>query len=1135
MKRLSALTAFAVCTLFVLPSVADQKPDDPNHGINLGDIKTYDEKSLEDLLKTAINNLGLINAFDSGVTKQLGTLQGATLNQTSVSLTGGTASPPSQSGPAAPTLPTNSVISAGDFLSQELQLGLQIINTQLLLRGSLNDQSPQGDVEHARMRVTIGFPIVITVPPGSKYREAVADVQISICSFDAKPVSLGLLLPQEKTYNVASLVSKSASFGGAGTIAGVVNLGGSFLHGHQTYFVVQDQDTLAMQRPDDTTACTAPARAVTFAWQFRPVLGQKVVRNGTRQTFAQLSVPTGITGNLPRELKVKVLTSWRRYDIRTGQVGGRIDKPDPRYTRVSTFSLPPSPFDVSVQDNGDGNLTVLAQGGFRPTTRVRIGATTQDSTAPNFEQNDRYIRFVASALNLATVGASLLNGDGTEWPIFPRKELNRPESAPNETAQVGESAPCPVCEPAPQPVPRLTLSVKSGDADETLTTEFRIRDELTSPPDVDCRDQKNPTGGSCSNMDRSEVALTGLGHVVRLTFHISRTAPSGTWEFTVTSNGKILGSANFVVNPVTVRPFKDGSSLVRVQLADRLPYDPTNPDVIVIGSKAFGLRDTPYYERTPDHATALVSNDLITTYRSLTWRRFLDLPSDRVAYAENLPFPIPFSPPSAAGASDFSVTSITPITAASSPGDSSKGVGDSSKGGTGSTVSAPVFADVVVGIEPGAYGDTITGKGLLALGDGTPALVSFSPSSGQRGETVTDVMITGAFTTFRTTSPTSLISNDPNVTGSVTVVDDTHLKASINIREKAEPGPVTITVISGAAGAKPVSGVFTVGDAKCTVTDVVPDHASANMEVTITGDDKTHFSPDSVVQFSDATISTGKVTWVASKPHELKVRVTIKPESSGRSDVKVITGAEAAIGTGRFTANPQKPSVLRIDPAGVKPGQTPAVTVYISGADFATPPKLQFGSSGISAPARTVDSTAKDQLHATLEIPPAAPQKPSNRFAISGVRLSSLRIVEPAVEPDFQSDTLVIFGLTDDQVKQYKNLVLQYGQGQRMLQPLNPPTPTPPARSLTAQPKGGIPATQTSVPISGNGMTQVVAIRYNDQALSFSVDSDTKLTLQLIAPQTLKTVLAAPAIVVVVEYYDKSLVPYSIPVSAASK
>ena len=349
--------------LFFMLLAADKKPADLHEGIYVGSAKAYDEKSLENLLNNAVNNLGSLNAFDPSVIKQLGTVQGATVNQTSATLTGGTAAPPTQTAPPTFTLPGSSSVSAGNFLNEELQLGLQIINMQLLLQGSLNDQSEQGNPEYQRTRTTLGFPITITVPPGFKYQGAVAEVQVTLCSPPGPngPPSLAILLPQEKTYNVASLVSKSVTVGGGATIAGVINLGGSILHGNQSYFLVQDQDTLAVQRPPNQSDCPNKA-AVTFAWQFRPVLGQKVVRDGVRQTFAQISVPTPPDTYPEGDLQAKVTTGWRRYDARTGRVGDLIGKSNPTYLPVHNFTLPPVPYDVSVQDNGDGNLTVLARG-----------------------------------------------------------------------------------------------------------------------------------------------------------------------------------------------------------------------------------------------------------------------------------------------------------------------------------------------------------------------------------------------------------------------------------------------------------------------------------------------------------------------------------------------------------------------------------------------------------------------------------------------------------------------------------------------------------------------------------------------------------------------------------------------------
>jgi hypothetical protein len=711
---------------------------------------------------------------------------------------------------------------------------------------------------------------------------------------------------------------------------------------------------------------------------------------------------------------------------------------------------------------------------------------------------------VAPAIDLAASGASMLNGDGSEWPVLPpRKILPKPK---------GDFAP-------PPPPPTLTLSIRSGYAGETLTTEFRgIKDAPAAPPDIVCQVQDLE---NCPGLDIKSKEVTGPAHIPRLTFHIADTAPAAIWTFVFKWQGKAIGTGNFTVNPVTVKPFKDGSSLVRVQLSQAMDQERDNPDVMVIGNKAFGLRDAPFYERTRDHATALVTNDLLTTYRSVTWQRLLDPAVEKVAY------PIPFFPSSVAAAPDFVFGSLTPIASAAA-------ADDSSKGGSGIPKTAsPVASDVVVGIKSGGAPDSITGKGLLTIGDGTPAIVSFSPPGGQRGETLQHVVITGAFTAFKKNKP-DLVSNAEHVTCSpVEYPDDTHLIATITVGKDATPGSVTILAKSGA---DTVSGVFTVGGADGLITKAELDKASADTKIIITGDDKTSFEDRSFVRFGDLSIhSTGATKLIDS--HHLEVGVKIDPAASGKSDVTVVTGAKTATGTALFTANPDKPSVLGIDPAGMKAGQIyTGVTVYTSGADFADPPVLKFMSPGIVA---KVESVAKDKLTATVTVPPAVPQKAASRFAISGAGLTSLRIVDPPVEPDFQSDTLVTFALTADQAAQYKNIVLQYGAGQRMIQPLSPaPAPAAPARSIDAQPAAGISAALPSIPVTGTGMSQVVSVRYNDQPLAFSLVSDKKLTLQLTIPQQggkALSILSPPGIVVVFVYSDKTLVPYPISVAAASK
>jgi len=200
--------------------------DDPeDNGISVRVVKTYDEGALESLLANAINSLSRLNGGNGGfdqtsLTGALGKPQGAQLTQSGASFNvsgpSGASPPTGSTGlPSAPTLPTTGNVSSLDVLNEQAQLTLQMINLQMLLSASLNDLSPQGDpAKLKRKRTTLGFPIYITVPPQFRYQQAVAEVEVSVCTpSDAAHLgspTLMNLLPREKTYNVASIVSKGA-------------------------------------------------------------------------------------------------------------------------------------------------------------------------------------------------------------------------------------------------------------------------------------------------------------------------------------------------------------------------------------------------------------------------------------------------------------------------------------------------------------------------------------------------------------------------------------------------------------------------------------------------------------------------------------------------------------------------------------------------------------------------------------------------------------------------------------------------------------------------------------------------------------------------------------------------------------
>lgn len=114
---------------------------------------------------------------------------------------------------------------------------------------------------------------------------AVVEVFIQSNTSREKP-SVSALLPREKTYNVAAITEKNLSISGTMPTQ-VASVSGGFLRSRKSYYVVQDQDTLASTFEVENKQ----NNRVGVWWIFRPVLGQVLVRPGPRLTFVQVAVP----------------------------------------------------------------------------------------------------------------------------------------------------------------------------------------------------------------------------------------------------------------------------------------------------------------------------------------------------------------------------------------------------------------------------------------------------------------------------------------------------------------------------------------------------------------------------------------------------------------------------------------------------------------------------------------------------------------------------------------------------------------------------------------------------------------------------------------------------------------------------
>ena len=222
--------------------------------------------------------------------------------------------------------------------------------------------------------------------------------------------SLLAILPREKTYTVASITDRSVSLGG-GIVTSVASVGASWFWGHKTYYLVQQQDTLALQR-------SSSADQLAFAWQFRPVLGQKTVQSGMKQTFAQVafSIPAApdIRGCLGF---AQTKTRWRHYDAKNGIVGEVIveSQLSPQFP-LYYYDLTPSAHNVGMEDPGPG--TSRSRWSATAGTRVRLGNNYLDETTSGFLLTPRGIQFTAPATVLAASMPMLVSRDGVEHPIL---------------------------------------------------------------------------------------------------------------------------------------------------------------------------------------------------------------------------------------------------------------------------------------------------------------------------------------------------------------------------------------------------------------------------------------------------------------------------------------------------------------------------------------------------------------------------------------------------------------------------------------------------------------------------------------------------------------------------------------------
>ena len=297
----------------------------------------------------------------------------------------------------------------------------------MLLERSLSDRFYASEKEFrensnvsGRQVIAVGFEI--SIDPQKEYKDAIAEAEIVIgnaCS--TRPPSLVMQLPNEKTYNVAT-ITKNANSIGLGAIAKVIDIGFQFSKSKETLYLVKDTDTVSLQRILPYQSANENVRnldSITLVWQFRPVLGQKAVTPGKRQVYALLALPNKndqyFQGN------VQVRTHWRKYDSKTRTAGELIANSENLQILTPLHIPPVSKFDNIVQpqidsetitwtDAGNNLINVILNGqNFLSGTTVLLGDVVLDRPANGLIiQGERRIQFVTSAQKLASISSPMI-------------------------------------------------------------------------------------------------------------------------------------------------------------------------------------------------------------------------------------------------------------------------------------------------------------------------------------------------------------------------------------------------------------------------------------------------------------------------------------------------------------------------------------------------------------------------------------------------------------------------------------------------------------------------------------------------------------------------------------------------------
>lgn len=347
-------------------------------------------------------------------------------------------------GTAAFNLQPTFGVSAQDLLAEHTELAYQAINLRLLLQRAVTDRllTTHGDFA-ARSQPVIGFNI--SLDPRPRFKDAIAEVIVSAIPYKGtyrrEAPEIVALLPKEKTYNVATITNRTKA-ASLGAVVQMVNVGVTASGSRETYFIVKDTDTVALEKVPVKSIRTEPPVSVDFAWQFRPVLDRRLVSPGSRQVFAVLALPA--THDETWEGILHVRTRWRAYDRKTKSAGwvilGSESWQEPYRIRIAPVDAQVQATaarirDIQWQDNGAGKAVVTMDGSFPANTRFAVADTFIDRADNGMLlQSDRQMIVAVPFEKLFVAPPVLIDSFGIPTVVrHPKAELSQPFKVKVET------------------------------------------------------------------------------------------------------------------------------------------------------------------------------------------------------------------------------------------------------------------------------------------------------------------------------------------------------------------------------------------------------------------------------------------------------------------------------------------------------------------------------------------------------------------------------------------------------------------------------------------------------------------------------------------------------------------------------